>query len=507
VAFRGQLTAPVYDKDTGDNVQWAGFTALKESGRYYLDVPGVGRSWNFSIAPDVYARTLYLVTRAYYGQRCGIAVDLGPEFPGYKHEACHLKGEYHASSGKSGVAPSSGGWHDAGDYGRYTPNSGQTTGALLWTYELFRPRVARLNLHIPESGNGTPDLLNEIRWNLRWMLTMQDRDGGVWQKQTSERFCAFVMPERDTSVSYVIGTGADPFKSSCATGDFAAVMAIAGRVYQPFDAKFARQCLDAARQAFTWLEQNPAVLFRNPAGVSTGEYGDRHCEDEALWAAAELWRSTHDDRYQKYFVNHYQQLLPAIGPSNPPSWQNVGAMALWAYVLGGAKDPAAEAIRKSTVEAAGNIAARALESPYRNSMQTSNYVWGSNSIAANYALQLVVANAIAPNPAYVDAALENLHYLLGRNTFSLSWITQDGENPFRHPHHRPSAADQNEEPWPGLLSGGPNHSRQDPAMNKLPDLPPAKMYLDEQDSYASNEVAINWNAPLVLVLASVMERR
>jgi endoglucanase len=112
-----------------------------------------------------------------------------------------------------------------------------------------------------------------------------------------------------------------------------------------------------------------------------------------------------------------------------------------------------------------------------------------------------------PNPRYVEAAADNLHYLLGRNTFSLSWVTQVGANPFRRPHHRPSGADTNAEPWPGLLSGGPDARRQDPAMKALPDLPPAKMYLDDQESYATNEVAINWNAPLVFLLAGQLPRR
>jgi endoglucanase len=101
--------------------------------------------------------------------------------------------------------------------------------------------------------------------------------------------------------------------------------------------------------------------------------------------------------------------------------------------------------------------------------------------------------------------MDNLLYLLGRNTFSLSWVTRAGANPFRHPHHRPSGADNNAEPWPGLLAGGPNAGRQDAALKALPTgLPPAKIYIDDQASYASNEVAINWNAPLVFVLASTL---
>ncbi len=282
LVFQSKLSAPVDDPDTGDRVQAADFTSLEKNGTYYLQVPGVGRSWDFTIGPDVYVRAFYLSMRAFYGQRCGTAVDLGPEFSGYKHGACHLVGAYHQSSGKNGPRESAKGWHDAGDYGRYVVNSGISTGTLLLTWEIFGARIKNINLNIPESGNGTPDILNEVRWNLDWMLTMQDADGGVWHKQTSENFAAFVMPEGDSSISYVIGTNKEPYKSSCATADFAAVMAIAARAYQPFDAVYARKCLAAAEKAWAWLQKYPDVTFRNSPGVITGGYGDNACGDELL---------------------------------------------------------------------------------------------------------------------------------------------------------------------------------------------------------------------------------
>ena len=502
VVFSGKLGAPLDDADSGDRVQAADFTGLVEPGKYYLDVAGVGRSWTFPIGSDVYSRVYYLAMRSYYGQRCSTAVDLGPEFPGFKHEACHLEGAYHASSGKSGAHVSKGGWHDAGDYGRYIVNSGISTGTLLWTWEMFGARIRDIKLNLPETGNGVPDILNEVKWNLDWMLSMQDDDGGVWHKQTSEKFCDFIMPEKDKFISFVIGTGREPFKSSCATGDFAAVMAIAARAYKPYDAAFAERCLKAARMAWAWLEKYPNVTFDNPPGVVTGGYGDRNCGDERLWAAAELWRTSGDDAFQRYFLDHYAEFRKMLRPAGPQNWGSVSNMALWTYVLGGGKNAAANAIRQDSLAAADQIVARA-GSGYRISMTSSDYIWGSNGELANYGLQLLVADALQKDPRYVRAAWEDLHYLLGRNTFSLSFVTQVGENPFRHPHHRPSGADNNPEPWPGLLSGGPNHSPQDPAMQtKLAKgLPPAKMYLDDQGAYAANEVAINWNAPLVFLLA------
>ncbi|HUK17922.1 MAG TPA: glycoside hydrolase family 9 protein [Bryobacteraceae bacterium] len=507
VVFRAKLGAPVDDADSGDRLQAADFSSLTSNGSYYILVPGIGRSWDFAIGPDVYARPWYLAMRSYYGQRCGIAVDLGPEFPGFRHAACHLEGAWHPSSGKTGPRESKGGWHDAGDYGRYVVNSGISTGTLLWTWEFFGTRLAKVTLKLPESGNGTPDILNEIRWNLDWMLTMQDEDGGVWHKQTSEQFCPFIMPEADKLVSYVIGTSQDPYKSSCATGDFAAVMAIAERLYKPYDAAFAERALRAAERAWRWLDRHPDVTFRNPPGVGTGEYGDRNCGDERLWAAAELFRTTGAAAYQKFFLDSYAEYSAAIKPVSPQSWANVANLALWTYVLAkGADSAAAAAIRRDSIAAADQLVARSTANGYRISMTPRDYIWGSNSVLANYGIQLLVADAFQHNPRYVETAVEDLHYLLGRNTFSLSFVTRVGANSFRHPHHRPSGADDNPEPWPGLLSGGPNRGRQDNAMRRLlaADLPPAKVYVDDQEAYAANEVAINWNAPLVFLLAAAL---
>jgi endoglucanase len=507
IVFRGRLSTPVNDADSGDRIQTADFSQFKTDGRFYIEVPGTGRSWSFSIGASVYRRAFYLTMRSFYGQRCGTAVDLGPDIRGYKHAACHLTGSYHASTGKSGPHVSTKGWHDAGDYGRYIVNSGISTGELLWTFELFGSRIKNFSLDIPESKNSTPDILDEIRWNLDWMLTMQDEDGGVWPKQTSEHFADFVMPENDRLVSYVIGTGKEPFKSSTATADFAAVLAIAARVYKPYDAAYAKQCLTAAEKAWTWLQKNPNVTFRNPTGVLTGEYGDRDPRDEILWAAAELWRSTKQTTYERYFLDHYAEQLHAIA-AGAPSWPRVGSLALWTYMLDrGADKNAADEIRRQSLKAADDIVARSDKNGYRVSLASKDYVWGSNGVVANYGVQLLIANIVKADGNYLEAARDNLHYLLGRNTFSLSWVTQLGENPFRQPHHRPSQTDTNSEPWPGLLSGGPNRSRQDPAMKKLPDLPFAKMYLDEWESYAANEIAINWNAPLVFLLAGLLPEK
>jgi endoglucanase len=509
----GALGPALADPDTGDTVRLADFSALSESGSFYLDVAGLGTSDDFDVAPDVYARAFLLVSRAFYGQRCGTAVDLAPLHPGYSHPACHVAGTrnpdalLHTSAGASGAVDGSGGWHDAGDYGKYVVNSGISTGELLWAYEAFPERVAAANLQIPESGNGIPDLLDEARWNLRWMLKMQDADGGVWHKLTSERFGSFVMPEADDGgPRYVIGTGAAPYKSSCATADFAAVMAIAARVFPPFDPEFAGTALAAAERAWAWLSRNPSVLFRNCCGVVTGEYGDGNCSDERLWAAAELFRTTGGPEYNSYFTSSFAAFGPVLG-NGPPSWPDVRSLALFTYAL--SRQPKADEsvrarIRTDAAAAGAALVARTRANPYRISLRPTDYVWGSNGVVANYGVALALVYALQPDPALLDAAAENLHYLLGRNTFALSWVTQLGDRPYRHPHHRPSGADANAEPWPGMLSGGPNRYGGDPVIDALPATPPARRYRDDQGSYASNEMAINWNAPLVFLLASLL---
>ncbi len=505
LVFQGKLTPPEADPDTGDQVQAADFTTLRTAGTYYLQVPGVGRSWNFVLSDKVFERTYYLAMRGFYGQRCGTAVDLGPEFPGYSHPACHLHGEFHASSGAKGPRDNVGGWHDAGDYGRYMVNSGITTGTLLWAWEIYGRKLKNIHLNIPETGNGTPDILNEARWNLEWMLKMQDADGGAWHKQTSEHFPGFIAPQDDTLPSEVIGTGAAPYKSTCATADLAAVGAIAARVYKPYDAKFAARALEAARRAWAWTKQYPNVTFHNPPGVTTGGYDDWSCEDERLWAAAELGRTTGEAAFSDFFLNRYAAFLRQLDSPPAESWATVGPMALWTYAISardGADAKAVDAIRDRTVAAARAVVQRTRRNPYHVSMQARDYIWGSNGVAAGYGVYLLIANVLSPDQEFVDAARDNLHYLLGRNTFSLSWVTQVGENPFQHPHHRPSGDGKQDKPWPGLLSGGPNAGRQDAVLAALPpNLPPAKVYADQLASYASNEIAINWQASLVFLLA------
>jgi len=498
VVFNGKLGPASADAASGDQTSVADFSALRAAGRYQIEMAGL-TSDPIIVAPDAYASALRLTMHGFTGQRCGCAVDLGG---GYRHAACHLKAAYHRTSGREGSIANHGGWHDAGDYGRYVVNSGISTGTLLWAWELYPSALRGLSLAIPESGGKLPDYLAEIRWNLEWMLQMQDADGGVWHKQTSERFCAFIMPQDDKLTSYVIGTGSAPYKSTGATADLASVMAIAARCYGPYDAAFAQRCLAAARQAWSWAVAHPDVQFENPSGVSTGGYGDRQLSDELAWASAELWRTTGEDQYEKaFFANVPEGFNFAIGA---PGWGDVASMAFWTYAFADRKGNSGfkKTIEGATATAAAALIERSRQNGYGNTMELRDYVWGSNSVAGNQSLLLLMAYHFHPDNAAREAALNNLHYMVGRNCLGVSWVTQLGVRPFQHPHHRPSAADGIAAPWPGLLSGGPNAHGGDAVADKLPKQPPMRMWLDDQRAYSMNEIAINWNAPLVFLLAA-----
>ncbi len=496
--FEAKLSAPQVDALSGDRVQLADFSAVRKPGKYVLTVEHGGQA-QVEIGEDAYRHALWMATRGYYGQRCGCHVNMGG---GYEHPPCHLHDAFDASSGKTGPFENFGGWHDAGDYGRYIVDSGITTGTLLWAWELYEQSLRRMHLQIPESGGPVPDFLAEVRWNLGWMLAMQDVDGGVWDKQTSRHFCGFVMPQDDKLEIYVIGSGKSPYKVATATADFAAVMAIAARAYRESDLDFADRCLAAAKRAWKWAMEHPDALYiKNPKGITTGAYGDPDDSDELQWASAELWRTTGESQYEQALLKQVPETLK-IGV---PSWGQVGSMAWWTYALAkrGGKPGVVEKVKKATIETADGLVKRSRRNGYGQTLVAYDYVWGSNGVAGNQALLLMMADRFHPQGDYRNVALANMDYLLGRNCFGVSWVTHVGTNPFQHPHHRPSVADGIAAPWPGLLSGGPNRHPSDPVASKLPQQPPMRMWVDKWQAYSVNEIAINWNAPLVFTLAGV----
>jgi len=508
--FEGSLGAAATWDASGENVRLADFSALRAPGSYRIRVAGLPDSVPFPVAADAYRELDAGAVRAFTLNRASIA--LTPAVAGaYARPAGHpdTRVEVHPSAASAKrpagtVISSPKGWYDAGDYNKYIVNSGISTYTLLAAYEHFPGWFDKLALRLPESGNGVPDLLNEALWNLDWMITMQDpEDGGVYHKLTNKSFDGMVMPDKATGPRYVVQ------KNTAATLDFAATMAAASRILAPFDKQQpgrSARYLAAAEAAWAWAKAHPDVLYQQPADILTGGYGDKRVDDEFAWAAAELFATTGKDVYR----------APALAAMNPatgnadqtePGWADVRMLG-WITLAQhrarlGAGD--AKAVSGPLLANADKLAARWQASPYRVSMAAKDFVWGSNAVILNQAMMLVAAYRVAPRPAYLNAAQSALDYVLGRNGPGVSFVTGFGAVSAQHPHHRPSEADGIAAPVPGWLVGGPNPGQQDiqGCPTAYPSKLPALSWLDHGCSYASNEVAINWNAPLVYVAAAV----
>lgn len=492
-----------FDPDTGDMVRWVDLTEVTNPGSYYLDVEGIGSSFDFSVGNDIFNRPLQMSMLFYTGQRCGTEVKLDGQFAHFHHARCHTADAvFDPSTGRTGKRSMNGGWHDAGDFGRYTINSGISMGTLLWAYELNPEKLRKFALLIPESNGPLPPMLAEIRWNLEWMLKMQDESGGVWHKETTAKFPGSILPESDNAPMLIVGSGKSPYLTTQSTGDLVAVAAIAARVYRQFDPDLADRCLSAAERGWVWLESTPdSHFYANPNGIETGAYEDDDASDERLWAATELFRTTGKAPYHDYFLNNYRRFQPMFNPGFPHEWKKVHALGLYGYALENRQpvDPKVQQeIRREALKAADEIASRISRNGYRVPLTTDNYIWGSNALVGNYGMMLRLANRISPKPEYANAAQDTLHYLLGRNTFNTSYVTQVGSRWPMNPHHRPSEADNVIEPWPGMLIGGPN------AQDAKEKRPPARQWNDVKENFTTNEVAINWNAPLVFLLVETL---
>ena len=503
VALRAQVPDPVEWAPAGVGAALVDLGALP-AGHYRLRVDGIELADPLLVRERAYADLADAALKGYYFNRAGTAlapVHAGPYARAAGHPDTQVR--VHASAASAArpagaVFSATAGWYDAGDYNKYVVNSGITLYTLLAAWEDFPGFFRDRDIGIPESGDAVPDLLDEAWWNLRWMLDMQDpADGGVYHKLTNLRFDGAVMPEAAREPRYVVQ------KSTAAALDFAAVMAMAARVYAPFETQFPGQparMRAAALRAWDWAQAHPDLVYRQPGDVHTGAYGDRALDDEFAWAAAELYLLTGDEGWLRAFDRHAR--APVV-----PSWSQVGALGWMSLARHRARLPDAWRARVSggVEELAARLAEASRDSAWSVAMQAPDFVWGSNAQALNQALVLVQGHRLAGRREYLDAAQSQLDYVLGRNPLGISFVTGHGLRTPMRIHHRPSQADGIEAPVPGLLSGGANPRQQDAQDCPVPYASslPALSWIDHDCSYASNEIAINWNAPLVYVAAAI----
>ncbi|MBN1481507.1 T9SS C-terminal target domain-containing protein [candidate division KSB1 bacterium] len=507
--YTGTLSAPRSWQYSQETVKQADFSDVTTIGTYIVLVPDMGYSAPFDIKPRVHQEVARATTKAFYFQR--MSIDLTEEYAGkWARPMGHPDTEVlvHASAASAErpegtILSCPRGWYDAGDYNKYIVNSGISVYTLLSIYEHFPEYSRSLETNIPESGDAVPDVLDESLWNIRWMLAMQDpHDGGVYHKCTHANFSGVVMPHQATAPRYVVQ------KSSTAALDFASVMAQAARIFRDFEIELpglADSCLTAALGAWDWARHHPHTYYRQnninnkfDPDITTGEYGDSDDSDEFRWAAAELYITTQQDSF-------ITAINPLVGNSaSVPAWPSVGTLGLYSLAFHRKNLTAAidtTVLKNRLIRLADDLQAELSRSAYQVMLTT--FPWGSNAVAANQSMACIQAFKLTADSSYLDAAIANLDYLLGRNATTFCFVSGQGDKPPMHFHHRPSEADDVVEPIPGLLAGGPNPSQQDNCPGYPSNLP-ARSYLDDFCSYASNEICINWNSPIAYI-ASALE--
>ena len=502
VVLRKALSAATTWAASGESNQNGDFSEYKTVGRYYIQLDDGQRSEPFRIRSDVYAGAYADMQRAFYFWRSSTSIPAanGGKFArGFGHPDTALP--YHADLGylpADAKRDVRGGWYDAGDYGKYVVNAGVSVG-ILQTLQLVAPNwTGDAVLNLPESGNGRPDLADELRWELDWLLRMQDDDGGVFFKITPKNFEGFVLPQNDPSQRYVIG------KTTASTLDFAAMMAQASRRWTAIDPAYADTLKARAIRAYAWGSAHANIQYTQGSGsakykdVSTGGYGDNNFSDEFLWAKCELWLTTGDATYKPLASSF-------TAASMMPDWGNAAGIGLYDLALEGTVLDAglASAARTKILTQAGSMKTAIAANPYR--IPELGFGWGSNGNMGEIGCGLAVAFKLTGDSSYIRAAGEIADYLFGKNPVDMSYVTGEGYRSPRNQHSRVQGGDGIADPIPGYISGGANGSPPSgdaAAYNYCSggSKPSAACYIDAMGSYSTNEIAINWNAPAVALL-------
>ncbi|NCA70960.1 MAG: hypothetical protein EOM91_12795 [Sphingobacteriia bacterium] len=463
--YQGELRLRMAaDPSSGEDVHTADFSDLSTPGTWRVRVPGIGQSHPFEIADDVYDEVYRATMRVFYHKR---NTSLTAPFadPGYERDGIDpglnallhpILAEYPLTRGETPFEfkPISGGWYDAGDYGQYIHNAAPVWGLFGLAWDLAAPgQFSDGELGIPESGNGIPDLIDELGWGMEWALSMQDTDGGVYWRVTPASW-DWDMPGDLIEPRYIYE------KTTRATAQFAAMGAIYSRLIRPYDPERADTLLDAARRAWSHANSHPfwppeGVLYQNPPELSGGgTYAVKSAKPELLWAAAELYRVTGETSYQ----DAVRRLLAQspIDLTGAP----FTTFPLWALLMAehDSRDVLLlEQARRGLAVAADMKLERAEGSAYRSPKHPYIPYTGWSNFAASpmWSVALLQGHYLTGHPIYLDLAWQVVDIMLGANPLSRTWLTGIGANPVTDPLDRISLSDDMDAPLRGLPVPGP----------------------------------------------------
>ena len=502
--YEGALSPAKHDANSDEEVCRADFTALSRPGEYRL-VVGERTSYDFAIGDNVYAVPLVQNLRSYTLSRSntplrdsltGLSIAHGhpqtTQAEVYFTDALNRKGD---------CLDVSGGWYDAGDYGKYITTAAISSAELLLAYEAHPKHFTEGQLFFPEGVAGEaslPDLLSEVKWEVEWMRKMQRPDGSTFHKVAGAKWPGFdVTPDTDTQPFFIYST------ASYSTAMYGASLAIAARVYSQYDADYGAALLADGERVWKFLEKTKAPFYRVDEGQESGSgpYNKNTDAEERIWLAAELFKTTGNKTYEAYLQEHRALLTQKPGFF---TWGNTLALGQYAYSTSSHADPELqEKTRQAFLGYADDICRKIKEDGFRCALAREEYTWASTKNALTMGDILLMANEISPQRAYVEGALDQIHYLFGRNALNRSFMTGVGDNPPEHPHNR--IHESTGVYVPGLVVGGPNFvSGGDPDQTKYLEqgnIPPAKAYLDVLTSWSTNEYAIDYNAAATYALA------
>jgi len=509
--YSGPMIYMGLDDDTEMDIYAGDFTDFRDKGRYKLEVAGVGESSPFSIAEGIYDDALYLSSRFFYLQRSGTDIHIN-DAQNSIIERGHTKTAYLWDDSSVG-RDVSGGWYDAGDFGRYIPTAAFSINQLLYAFTLNPGVHTDGFLNIPESGNGIPDLIDEIEWELTWMLRMQREDGAVYHKVTTRDYPEMgTVPSQDNQELFLFGP------TSSDTAYFTAAMARAAGVIKPFDTDFSESCREAALKSYAWLkahpDQYPAGGFRNPPSFRypmQGGYDFSGSEDHSrMWAASEIYALTDDEEALDDFTGLFEK-SGVSGSFRKMDWSDPYGMALNAY-LEAAENRGSfyRVVLENFREQADLIVKVSEKSLFHTSLKGRSgdfaYVWGSNQCVSANGLELLMAYKLFNDDKYLKTAWYQLQYLLGSNGLSRIFLSGIGSNPPENPHHNLSI--HLNRAIPGIVTEGPNGasgegSGGDRVLKNLwkSGTPAALCYADKSESWATNEPTIDANASFTALIS------
>lgn len=496
VVYTGKLGEKIYSEGDGQFCFVGSFSEVTKPGQYKIVSEKYGNSYHFTIEEDVYKEVFKEAVRFFYYQRCG--VELTKEYGGeWAHPVCHS--EMATIYGTDKKIDVSGGWHDAGDYGRYVVATSKAVADLMLAYEA-NPEAFTDDFNIPESGNGIPDVLDEVKHQLQWLLKMQDQtSGGVYHKVTCADFPDIdVMPQDETDELIVCPI------STTATGDFVAVMSMGYELYQDIDKDLANQCLEAAKLGWEYLKKAPASTVDNPEGIVTGAYNDSMDQDERFWATVQLFKATGDEQYHKEIKGMMDTFTNEQNPIVGYGWQTVASYGLDGYLACKNTDPEArKAAETFQIEYAEYCMRNMIKGDaYEITTRGYDFYWGSNMAILSVANVLELADELTQSNNFHEYAVERVNYCFGKNPLGICYVTGFGTVYPKYPHHRPSVATS--KTIPGMIIGGANANLEDDVVkDKLNGKPAAQCYIDDYLSYSTNETDIYWNSSLVYALAKL----